>query len=475
MTVNLRSKSLLRGVAAVAAAATVTGVVVLAGAGSASAADASLTLNYSCPFPLIGTQNLTVTIAATLPDSAVAGVATDPFTFTADVTVPDNATQGLSLVGATSVSGTATASSTLTNGSTSLPLSVPLIVPATPVPASGSFTVHSTGSAPAVTLPNEGTAAITVGDFSTTLTPVTAAGQPTGLGTFTSDCTQVAGQNNVLATFPVTAPAPPTTTTTEPPPTTTTTEPPPTTTTTEPPPTTTTTEPPPTTTTTEPPPPTTTTEPPPTTTTTETPPPGNLTIDYSVNGSTHLKGLNTTVKLGPGSLPVSLDLASGNFTGDLSLPTATASFTLLGFIPGTAKIQLVPASQVTGTFQDSTVNADAKETIRITDLSLLGLPVVRSSTTCQTSKPADISLVSGANFNVQTGGTLTGTYTIPSLKGCGLLTPLLSAFAAGRGNTISVDIANAPATTGLPGKPGPGRNSGHGGHGKSGHNGKHRH
>jgi len=456
MTVNLRSKSLLRGLAAVTAAAAVTGVAVLAGAGSASAADASLTLNYSCPFPLIGTQNLTVTIAASLPDSAVAGVATDPFTFTADVTVPDNATQGLSLVGATTVSGTATASSTLTNGGTSLPLSVPLAVPSTPVPTSGSFTVHSTGSAPAVTFPNVGTASITVGDFSTTLTPLTAAGQPTGLGTFTSACTQVAGQNNVLATFPVTAPAPPTTTTTEPP-TTTTTEPP--TTTTEPP----------TTTTTEP--PTTTTEPPPTTTTTEAPPPGNLSINYSVNGSTHLKSLNTTVTLGPGALPISLDLTSGDFTGDLSLPTATASFTLLGFIPGTAKIQLIPASQVTGTFQDSTVSADAKETIRITDLSLLGLPVVRSSTTCRTSRPADIPLMSGADFNVQTGGTLTGTYTIPSLKGCGLLTPLLSAFAAGSGNTISVAVANAPASSGS-GRSGPGKNSGPGR--DSGHHDRHR-
>jgi hypothetical protein len=437
MTVNLRSKSLLKGLAAASAAAAVTGVVVLAGAGSASAADASLTLNYSCPFPLIGVQTLTVTIDATLPDSVVAGEPTPPINFTADVTVPANATEGLSLVGATSVSGTATASSTLTDGSLSLPLSVPLTVPATPVPTSGAFTVHSTGSAPPVTLTDVGTAQITVGDFSTTLTPVTATGAPTGLGTFTSDCTQIAGQNNVLATFPVTAPAPPTTTTT------TTTAPPTTTTTTAPPTTTTTTTAPPTTT-------TTTTTAPPTTTTTANPPPGNLSIDYSVNGSTHLKGLNTTVTLGPGTLPISLDLASGDFTGDLTLPPTTARFTLLGFIPGTAKIQLVPASQVTGTFQNGTVNATARDTIRITDLSLLGLPVIRSSTTCQTNSPASIPLKSGADFNVQTGGTLTGTYTIPSLKGCGLLTPLLSAFATGSGNTISVNVATTSAASNPP-------------------------
>ena len=435
MTVNLRSRSLLRGLAAVSAAAAVTGVVVLVGAGPANAADATLTLNYTCPFPLIGNQNLVVTIDAQLPDSAVQNQPTPQFAFSAAVTVPATATQGLTLVGATSVSGTATASSTLADGSLSLPLSVPLTVPATPVPASGAFTVNSSGTAPSVSLPNAGTASITVGDFSTTLTPVKADGTPTGLGTFTSACTQVAGQNNVLATFPVTA-APPPTTTTAPP--TTTTAPP--TTTTAPP--TTTTAPP---TTTTAPPTTTTTAPPPTTTTTQ-PPPGNLTINYSVNGSTHLKALNSDAKLGPGTLPISLDLATGNFTGDLSLPNTSTTFTLFGFIPGSAKIRLIPAAKVTGSFSNGVVKADAKETIRITDLSIFGLPIVRNSSTCQTSKPADIPMMSGPNFNVQTGGQLTGTYTIPSLRGCGLFfTPFISAFASGSGNTIAVTVANAPA------------------------------
>ena len=427
MTVNTKSLSLMRGLAAVTAAAAVTGVVVLVGAGSAAAADATLTLNYSCPFPLIGNQNLVVTIDAQLPDSAVQNQPTPQFSFSAAVTVPATATQGLNLVGATTVSGTATASSTLTNGSLSLPLSVPLTVPSTPVPASGAFTVNSSGTAPSVTLPNAGTAQITVGDFSTTLTPLNAQGQPTGLGTFTSNCTQVAGQNNVLATFPVTAAPPPTT---NPPPTTTTTAPPPTTTTAPPPPPTTTTAPP-------------TTNPP--TTTSNPPPPGTLTINYSVNGTTHLKALNSDAKLGPGTLPITLDLATGNFTGDLTLPDTTASFTLFGFIPGMARIQLIPADHVTGTFSAGVVKADAKETIRITDLSIFGLPIVRHSTTCQTKTPADIPMMSGPGFNVQTGGQLTGTYTIPALRGCGLFfTPFISAFASGPGNTISVTVANTP-------------------------------
>jgi hypothetical protein len=303
MALHLRSAALARTMAFVGAAGVVVGTcgLLFSAAGPASAADATLTLNYSCPFPLIGTQTLSVTIDATLPDNVVAGQATAPFTFTAAVTVPDTATQGLSLVGATSVSGTATASSTLTNGSASLPpLSVPLTVAATPVPTSGSFTVNSTGSAPSITLPDAGTATITVGDFATTLTPVTATGAPTGLGTFTSACTQLPGQANVLATFPVAA-GDGGGTTTEPPPTTTTAAPP--TTTTDAPPTTT--EP----TTVEP---TTTTEPTTTDTTTgtatDTSPPTETTtasatvpttVDVGLANGTPSDGGGT----GSGSLP----------------------------------------------------------------------------------------------------------------------------------------------------------------------------
>jgi hypothetical protein len=432
MTVHLRSKSLLRGLAGVAAAAVATGVVVFAGAGPASAADATLTLNYSCPFPLIGNQTLAVVIDATLPDSVDAGGATGSLTFSTAVTVPANASAGLSLVGATTVSGTATADSTVTDGSATLPVSASLTIPSTPVPASGAFTVNATGSAPSVTLPNAGTATVDVGNFSTTLTPLNASGQPTSLGTFTSDCTLVAGQNTTLGTITVNAP---TTTTTTPPTTTTTTTTPPTTTTT-----TTTTTPPTTTTTT-------------TTTTTSAPPPP-VSINFAVNGSTHLKGLNTDVTLGPGTLPVSVDLTTGAFTGDLTLPSATAQFKLLGFIPGSVTFSLVPTSHVTGALSNGVVSADAKDVIHITDMSLFGLPVIHNSTTCETNGPADIPMQSGPNFNIATGGTLTGTYTIPSLQGCGLLTPLISAFAAGSGNTISVTITPSASAAGTSGKTG---------------------
>jgi hypothetical protein len=202
MLIDLTSKSLLRSLAAAAATAAIAGAVVFGSAGIASA-DETLTLNYDCSFPLIGTQTVAVQIDANLPTDVPAGTPTPSFTYTAVVNVPASAAFGLQLVGAKSVSGTATANASIQDGSTTVPESTDLTIPSTAVPSSGTFTVTATGTSTPVTLPEAGTATVTVGDFSTTLTPVDANGNPTGLGTFTSDCTQEAGQNNVLGTITV--------------------------------------------------------------------------------------------------------------------------------------------------------------------------------------------------------------------------------------------------------------------------------
>jgi hypothetical protein len=221
-----KSRKPAYGLAAVTAAG-VAATVVLVGAGPSQAAPVSLTLNYNCPFPLIGDQVLSVKIDTNLPDNAVAGAASTPITFDVDVTVPETATEGLALVGATSLDGSAKAGAVLKYpvGKT-LNLNLPLTIASTPVPPSGAFHVKSSGKAPAVTFPSPGTASVTVGNFSTTMTPRTADGQPTDLGTFTSDCIAVPGQNQQLGTFevkpaggtptPTTTPTTPTTPTTEP-------------------------------------------------------------------------------------------------------------------------------------------------------------------------------------------------------------------------------------------------------------------
>ena len=158
-------------------------------------------LSFTCPFPLIGRQQLDVEVKASFEVPSAPGGTFTTADLTVAVTVPDKSTRGLALVGAASIEGTASAGVTLANGSLTLPLALPLTVAKTVVPQSGAFTTQATGSVPPVRLPNAGKTTLTIGDFSTRLTPKKADGSFTGLGSFTSDCTLDPGQDPVLLSF----------------------------------------------------------------------------------------------------------------------------------------------------------------------------------------------------------------------------------------------------------------------------------
>ncbi|KDN20615.1 DUF6801 domain-containing protein [Amycolatopsis rifamycinica] len=158
-------------------------------------------LSFTCPFPLIGLQQLDVRIQAAFEVPSAPGGTFTTGDLAVSVTVPDKSTRGLALVGAASIEGTASAGVTLANGSLTLPLSLPLTVAKTALPASGAFTTQASGSVPPVRLPNAGRTTLTIGGFSTRLTPKKADGSFTGLGSFTSDCTLDPGQDPVLLSF----------------------------------------------------------------------------------------------------------------------------------------------------------------------------------------------------------------------------------------------------------------------------------
>ncbi|WP_410588022.1 DUF6801 domain-containing protein [Amycolatopsis sp. lyj-23] len=165
-------------------------------------------LSFTCPFPLIGLQKLDVEVKASFEVPSAPGGTFTTGDLAVSVTVPDKSARGLALVGAASIEGTASAGVTLTNGPLTLPLSLPLTVAKTALPPSGAFTTQASGSVPPVQLPNAGTTKLTIGNFSTRLTPKKADGSFTGLGSFTSDCTLDPGQDPVLLSFDLeTAPA----------------------------------------------------------------------------------------------------------------------------------------------------------------------------------------------------------------------------------------------------------------------------
>lgn len=195
------------------AATSALGVGLLAGAGAtspASAAPANITLNYTCVYPLINQQDLTVAIEVALPDQAEVGVPTVPFDIEAISTISANTTSGLSLIGAKTLEGKAVSHVSVQAPQVNLPdVQVPVTVAKTSVPSSGAFDIPATGQTPSLTFPEAGTAVINIGNLDLNMIARNAAGDPIALpggkpdGSFDAPCTLKPGQDTELASFPI--------------------------------------------------------------------------------------------------------------------------------------------------------------------------------------------------------------------------------------------------------------------------------
>jgi hypothetical protein len=198
-----------RGLAVVVAGGLGAGLLVGSGAAPASAA-ANLTLDYSCTYPLINQQDLTVDITVDLPGSAEVGVPTAPFDIEAISTVSAGTTSGLALIGAKTIEGSAVSHVNVQAPQVNLPdVQVPVTGAKTAVPASGAFDVPATGQTPSLTFPVAGEGTIDVGNLDLRMIARNAAGDPIALpggnpdGSFDAPCTVKPGQEQRLATFPI--------------------------------------------------------------------------------------------------------------------------------------------------------------------------------------------------------------------------------------------------------------------------------
>jgi hypothetical protein len=165
-----------------------------------------------------------------------------------------------------------------------------------------------------------------------------------------------------------------------------------------------------------------------------------VSVSYPVTGSTFIKAIGSTIDLGPGTLATTADLTTSTLTGTLTLPPATGSFKELGLVPVTATTEMIQDGTATGTvnFTTNAVTTTATDTIKLISLKVAGLPIPVGPS-CETS-PATITVASEAGFNVLNGGTLSGTYTIPTFSHCGLATLLINLTLPGPGNTISLTL-----------------------------------
>lgn len=168
-----------------------------------------------------------------------------------------------------------------------------------------------------------------------------------------------------------------------------------------------------------------------------------ITATYPVSGAAYIKSLNVTESLGPGTLTSTLDLSTGAASGSLSLPPAMASFKEFGFIPVSATTELIQQGSASGTANLGTnsVSVTSTSILKITSMRIAGFPVPVGNY-CETA-PATISISSQPGFNLLSGGTLAGTFTIPRFSHCGLLTFLINLTIPGPGNTITLTLGAA--------------------------------
>ncbi|MFC0845142.1 DUF6801 domain-containing protein [Streptomyces noboritoensis] len=431
-----RTKGALSTLAVTAAIGVVATTVSVTAAGPAAAVPAKLVQDYSCVFPLINADPIKITITADIPDEIQKGQATPAFEIDANTLVSSRAAQGLGLVGAKTLEGKATADVTVNTPSGPLSgIKVENDVAKGNIPSPpADFTVVAKGNAPSLTFDKTGDGSIDVNNISLhDMIARDANGKPvqlvTGKDTFDAACT-LTSTDKTLHRFKVvdnnpTNPTNPTSPTNPTNPTNPTSPTNPTNPTNP----------------TSPTNPTNPTNPTsPTNPTNPTNPNPPIHLGYGLTGSSVIKASNGTAALA-GGIEADFDLASGTYNADLTLNPTSGKFSILGFLPATAKIEFQQVGRTNGTLNTAgDLTAKSSMYVKLPEIAVFGIPL-GGGADCKTGTPADVNLTSDGRFDPLGGGKLKGTYTLPPLKSCGAFNDILSAFTSGPGNTINMTLA----------------------------------
>ena len=171
--------------------------------GVAYASTHHASLQYSCTFPVIGSQPITAVVDWSFPDTVTVGTHMPPVPFTVTVQVPSSDVEAAhDELGIYSASGYGSASAKVIAPQGNIPVKLTGSVPSTNVPAYGSITVVVHSTFPSLTPTQPGVAKITLGALTMHITPRDAGGNVWSYGPITSPitstCTLAPGQDNVV-------------------------------------------------------------------------------------------------------------------------------------------------------------------------------------------------------------------------------------------------------------------------------------
>jgi hypothetical protein len=173
-----------------------------------------------------------------------------------------------------------------------------------------------------------------------------------------------------------------------------------------------------------------------------------LEIPLSVNGSTHITANGGTLPL-QGDIASIIDLSTGLFTGDMHLNPTQGSFEIIeGWkrYQATAQVEFEPVGITEGSLIDGKLTAVSTAYVKVPKVTktLFGLInwKIGGGDNCRTKTPVTFTVTSadGEYFDALSGGKVVGTYDLPKLENCGLLTEILSLKLAGKGNTIDLTM-----------------------------------
>ena len=173
-----------------------------------------------------------------------------------------------------------------------------------------------------------------------------------------------------------------------------------------------------------------------------------IVLDWTADVDSQVGGLiNQTLTFPQGSFAGEVDLGTGALEGDIDLPPGELAFNAFFLIPVTTEIEVVPEGPVTGTVDvtDLSVTADLTFDIRITDFTILGIPALDPATECRTIDPITTNLTGDLDPSLG-AASLTGTYAIGNLSGCGFWESFVNLFTVGTNNSLTADLAARGST-----------------------------
>jgi hypothetical protein len=169
--------------------------------------------------------------------------------------------------------------------------------------------------------------------------------------------------------------------------------------------------------------------------------------NWQVGGTLGIKKLNQNIQIPPGSTFNGVaNITQGTISGNTAIPDFTTTVRILGLVPSQVTLSIKETKPTAGTISfdedgTATTHATVSTDVRIKKLSMLGLSVPPGAN-CHTSSPVVLPLNGSATLaQLGTQGlSFTGTYNLPQLTGCGLLTPTLNLLMAGPNNPFALSL-----------------------------------